>query len=236
MANENYKMKMSGTNYFETRGWQLRAVAHGGLCCGIKHIYNIPYDPDDVPWYHESHSREGHVTKEGFSYPITPARCYPRTGYSSYPADQSANGITYPYQDDFLSTVCRPEGEKFFLPRITAKERLALVVAEIRRVRPAGLIEIVLQDDAGDTEEGYYNDDDEWVEESTEDVAPFTAGGQNSKWQEILEGMGFKIVTVARNSNTKNYIYVYHLAYNDMDDKNKLLDEASNNREESPFG
>jgi hypothetical protein len=76
------------------------------------------------------------------------------------------------------------------VPKETYLERLDRYLQFTDSQRQAGVLEIVLADNASDS----------------------SAFNQNAAWQFLLEERGFKLVTKCRNSNTNNNIYIYHRA------------------------
>ena len=79
--------------------------------------------------------------------------------------------------------------DRFFseaAPQERPVDRLDRYLEFLSRVRPEGIVEVAL-------------------------VAKAVWGNQTDEWEPVLFERGFKMVTEARNSNTKNTIRVYHL-------------------------
>jgi hypothetical protein len=125
--------------------------AHGGHCCGIRHIWGLGTDPTKSLPALAAPTVEGGV----------------RRHHSSSPASHYIQAR----------------------PAETAVERLDAYLTSLRAQNPGGLVEVVLRDAYGKRQ--MYLDQLDWVP--------------------VLEGRGFRFVGRCLNSNSKNFVYVFHL-------------------------
>lgn len=157
---------------------------HGGKCCAIKTIANLNYTPT----------------------------------FSFSPREKTKKVTHRDRQGSHVST-----GEPFYWqerPRETGAQRFDAYLDYLRRVRPYGIVEVTIVTSFGgaairgfdpcEAEDGVemHGLESFCVETpENEDLLP----SYQESWEPFLQERGFRLVTVAPNSNSGNFVKVYHL-------------------------
>lgn len=156
-------------------------IFHGAKCCAIRHIFSMGQNPEEMLPEYKPAEQKN----------STPDTC----------GENVHSGHEMQY------------GKR---PSETRTERLKFFIEYLKKNRPGGIVEICLATMTDDSDCSCYDDETCYCNFPTdgtpsEQMNWCEGEGDQRMWFPVLEDIGFKRVSVVKNSNSDNIVTVFHL-------------------------
>lgn len=184
---------------------------HGGMCCGIKHIYSLDNSPSNTCYTKEKTSKEYLSSdRDGSTFEV---------GWNFYwkSRPKETYGERFAAYIDYLAEV-RRYGLVEVAIIVPVQSSFETLSGETMDELELGLIPTF--EEAVDVAKHWADDDDEYRADD------YNAGGNiiwynQEEWVPVLEEHGFRMVSQFPNINSGNLVQVWHLVMDGEYHKNR---------------